>query len=113
MNIPKSIYFNRYAFAAIAVLTAIAFGAASCGGRNEVRNTQTETAYSAPADAININTASAADLQRIPHVGEKTALRIIEHREQYGPFRRPEHLMMIPGISDSRFRKIQHLVRVD
>jgi competence ComEA-like helix-hairpin-helix protein len=65
------------------------------------------------ADAININTASAEELQRIPHVGEKTALKIIEHRERFGPFRRPEHLMQIKGISDSRFRKIRHLIRTE
>ncbi len=41
------------------------------------------------------------------------AAQIVEHRERYGPFRRPEHLMLIPGISDSRFRKIRDLVRVD
>ena len=62
---------------------------------------------------ININNASAEELQRIPHVGEKLAARIIEHRELNGPFRRVEHLMLIPGISDKRFRKIRPMVRVE
>jgi len=63
--------------------------------------------------AININTASVDELTRIPHVGEKVAARIIEHREVNGPFRRVEHLMLIQGISDKRFRKIRSLVRVE
>ena len=63
--------------------------------------------------AININTATLDELQRIPHVGEKVAARIIEHREINGPFRRVEHLMLIQGISDKRFRKIRPLVRVE
>ena len=67
----------------------------------------------ASADLVNINTASADDLQRIPHVGEKLAAKIIEHRETNGPFRRVEHLMLIPGISDKRFRKIRPMVRVE
>ncbi len=63
--------------------------------------------------AININTASLDELTRIPHVGEKVAARIIEYREVNGPFRRVEHLMLIQGISDARFRKIRPLVRVE
>ena len=63
--------------------------------------------------AININTASLDELERIPHVGEKVASKIIEYRETHGPFRRIEHLMLIQGISDKRFRKIRPLVRVE
>jgi competence ComEA-like helix-hairpin-helix protein len=63
-------------------------------------------------ETININTATAEDLQRIPHVGASMAEKIIEHREKNGPFKRPEHLMLISGISDVRFRRIRHLIRV-
>jgi competence protein ComEA len=63
--------------------------------------------------SININTASIDELERIPHIGEKIAARIVEHREINGPFRRVEHLMLIQGISDKRFRKIRTLVRVE
>ena len=66
-----------------------------------------------PAHAVNINTASMEELQKIPHVGESIAKKIIAHRENHGPFRRVEHLMLIQGISDKRFRKIRPLVRVE
>lgn len=64
-------------------------------------------------DTININTASVEELHRIPNVGESTARRIVEYREQYGPFSRTEDLMQIRGISDERFREIRHLIRAE
>ncbi|MGQ0541276.1 MAG: ComEA family DNA-binding protein [Blastocatellia bacterium] len=63
--------------------------------------------------AVNINTASVEELESIPHVGRSLALKIIEYRETNGPFRRPEYLILIQGISDKRFRKIRHLIRVE
>ena len=63
--------------------------------------------------AVNINTASQDELEKIPHVGESLAAKIVRHREINGPFRRVEHLMLIQGISDKRFRKIRPLVRVE
>ena len=61
---------------------------------------------------ININTAAADELEKLPGIGEALAGRIIEHREKFGPFRRPEHLIMVRGISDKRFRALQDLITV-
>lgn len=63
--------------------------------------------------AVNINTAPLEELQKIPHIGESLARKIVEHRESNGPFRRVEHLMLVSGISDKRFRKMRPLVRVE
>jgi len=65
------------------------------------------------SDAVNINTADAAELQRIPHIGEKLAADISEYGQTHGPFRRAEHLLLVNGVSDKRFREISQLVRVD
>jgi competence protein ComEA len=65
------------------------------------------------APRVNINKASPAELERLPGVGPATAARIVEHRERYGPFRRPEHLLLVRGFSDSRFRELRHLIVVD
>ncbi|MBA3515504.1 MAG: helix-hairpin-helix domain-containing protein [Pyrinomonadaceae bacterium] len=62
---------------------------------------------------INLNTASAADLQRLPGVGPVLAERIINYRDENGRFRRAEHLMMVRGISDRKFRELRSLVRVE
>lgn len=62
---------------------------------------------------ININTASANELETLPGIGKGLAERIIEHRERFGPFRRPEHLIIVRGISDRRFRALRDLVTVE
>jgi competence ComEA-like helix-hairpin-helix protein len=46
-------------------------------------------------------------------VGKVMAERIVAHREQYGPFRRAEHLMMVRGISDRKFRKMRAWIVVE
>ena len=62
---------------------------------------------------ININTASAGELEKLPGIGKALAARIIEHREKYGPFRRSEHLIIVRGFSDRRFRTLQELITVE
>lgn len=64
-------------------------------------------------DAININTATAEELQQLPHIGAKKAAAIIEYRERRGRFRRPEELLLVDGISDKRFRAMRPLISVE
>ena len=59
---------------------------------------------------IDINTAPANELETLPGIGKSLAARIVEHRDKYGPFRRPEHLIIVRGISDKRFRAIRDLI---
>jgi competence protein ComEA len=62
---------------------------------------------------VNINSASANELETLPGIGHGLAERIIEHRQKYGPFRRPEHLLIVRGISDKRFRALEELITVE
>ncbi len=62
---------------------------------------------------ININKASAEEIERLPGIGRALAARIVSHREQYGSFRRPEHLIMVRGIGDRRFRRLRPLITVE
>lgn len=64
-------------------------------------------------ELININTASEQELEKLPGIGKGLAERIIEHREKYGPFRRAEHLIIVRGISDKRFRALRELITVE
>ena len=59
---------------------------------------------------VNINTASVAELETLPGLGQKTAEAIAEHREQHGAFRRVEHLMLVQGVSEARFVEIRPLI---
>ena len=56
---------------------------------------------------VNINTASAEELQTLTGVGEATAAAIIQDREQNGPFASPEDLMRVSGIGEKKFAKVQ------
>ena len=62
---------------------------------------------------ININIATAERLEELPGIGKALAQRIVEHREKYGAFRRPEHLIMVRGISDRRLRALRNLITVE
>ena len=101
----------RLAASVLITIGCVCVAACSDQSSGALQATASNTVFA--ANAININTANLEELQRIPHVGGKLAARIIEHREVHGAFRRVEHLMLIQGISDKRFRKIRPLVRVE
>lgn len=61
---------------------------------------------------INLNTASAADLETLPGIGEVLAERIVTYREANGPFLRVEDLAEVEGISDATLDDIRDLVTV-
>lgn len=83
--------------------------AAACSTRLVYQQPQ-----SAPSpEAVNINTATADELERLPHIGRKTAEAIVEFRDLNGPFRRLEDLMLIRGVSEKRFDELQPLLRAE
>jgi competence protein ComEA len=61
---------------------------------------------------INLNTASAAELQRLPGIGPALAKRIVEFREKRHGFKRVEELLAIPGISEKKWQAIRDKVEI-
>jgi competence protein ComEA len=61
---------------------------------------------------ININTATAAELETLPGIGPKTAQTIVEYREANGPFETIEDIMDVPGIGEGTFEKIKGSITV-
>jgi competence ComEA-like helix-hairpin-helix protein len=82
----------------------------SCTSRKVTPRFHQPTSTSPAFSAININKASESDLEKLPHVGPALARKIIEHRETYGPFRRPEHLLAIDGLSEKRFLEFRQFI---
>lgn len=61
---------------------------------------------------ININTADIKMLCSIPGIGENTAQKIIDYREQNGLFEHVEDIMKISGIKQNRFNDIKDMITV-
>jgi competence protein ComEA len=59
-----------------------------------------------------VNTASAADLEALPGIGEVIAQRIIDHRTANGPFTSVDQLVDVSGIGDAILDSIRELVTV-
>jgi len=64
------------------------------------------------AEAIDINKATANDLQKLPGIGPSLATQIVAYREKHGPFRRVEDLMVIRGIGFKKWKQIRPYIRV-
>jgi competence protein ComEA len=69
--------------------------------------------HAADVPRVSLNRASREELEKLPGIGPALAARIVEHRERYGRFRRPEHLMMVRGISERLFRGLRPYVTSD
>ena len=65
-----------------------------------------------PARPIDINAATIKELEELPGVGPATAKAIIQFRSKSGPFKRPEDLLAIHGISPAKFEKMRPYVKV-
>ncbi len=106
--INKCVTFHKTIGRIIPLLLAVVL-AATCSTRVEYTSSNSKT-ITAP-DAINLNTATIEELDRLPNIGRKTAESIVAFRDENGPFRRPEHLMLIRGVSETRFIEIRDLIR--
>jgi competence protein ComEA len=61
---------------------------------------------------VDLNAATAADLDALPGIGPVLAQRIVEHRERNGPFRSVEQLDDVPGIGPATYAELAELVTV-
>jgi competence protein ComEA len=61
---------------------------------------------------VNLNTATLDQLETLPGVGEVLGQRIVDYREEHGPFRRVEDLQNVSGIGEKRFADLQSKITV-
>ena len=90
--------------AAQAAVSAGAGGAAAGAGAS--------AAAGGAGGKVNINTASAAQLDTLPGVGASTAEKIVADREANGPFKTVEDLKRVSGIGDKKFAALADAICV-
>ena len=61
---------------------------------------------------IDINRAEVWLLEALPGIGETLARRIVDYRQQNGPFYSIRDLLKVDGIGDTRYEQIKHLITV-
>lgn len=61
---------------------------------------------------VNINTATAVEMDALPGIGPTTAQAIIDYRLQHGPFQFIQDIQNVPGISPATFDKIKDYITV-
>jgi len=66
----------------------------------------------APTEKININTANAEELDKLPGIGPSLAKAIIDYRTKNGPFNKIEDINDVKGIGDALFEKIKDQITV-
>jgi competence protein ComEA len=62
--------------------------------------------------ALDLNTASARDLEALPGVGPVLAQRIVQHRQTHGPFKTLDDLGDVPGLGKKKLAQIRPLLMV-
>jgi comEA protein len=66
-----------------------------------------ETKHAPAPHSVDLNSATAEQLQQVPGIGPATAKAIVNFRQKSGPFQKVEDLLAIKGISKARFEKMR------
>lgn len=66
----------------------------------------------AAGERIDLNTADATALRRLPGVGKSRAAAIVEDRHSHGPFGSVEDVVRVPGVGEGLLRSIKDYVKV-
>ena len=65
-----------------------------------------------PGRPVNINTATAEELQQVPGIGPATADKILQMRKSYGAFKSVDDLLAIRGLGPKRLEKMRKYMTV-
>ena len=71
-----------------------------------------QKSVAAPAEKININSATSEQLQAIPGIGPATAKAILEYRAKVGKFNKIDEIINVKGIGEKKFQKIKDRLAV-
>ncbi|MBI3493715.1 MAG: helix-hairpin-helix domain-containing protein [Acidobacteria bacterium] len=100
----------RTVLSLVALVSLLALQPNSAAAQN--KTSPRAAAKPAATTIVNINTASASDLEALPGIGAKTAARIVEYRQKNGPFKKVEELMNVRGVGEKNFLKLKPQITV-
>ena len=101
----------RTALSIVAVASLLA-ALPSASAAAQTKASSRSAAKPSPSAIVNLNTASAVDLEALPGIGAKTAARIVEYRQKNGPFKKIEELMNVRGVGEKNFLKLKPQITV-
>lgn len=78
----------------------------------EVKGNNTGTVKITKNNKININKASITELKQITGIGESTANKIIDYRDNVGKFKKIEDIKEVKGIGDSKYESIKDKITI-
>lgn len=81
-------------------------------GASPVLATPLPEVVATTTELININTASAAELDALPGIGPTTAQKIVDYRTKNGPFVSTEDIINVSGIGPASYERIKNLITV-
>jgi len=73
---------------------------------------QQHAARASPDDPVYLNDATVEDLRRLPGIGDKRALAILELRVKLGRFKQVDELLRVKGIGRATLKKLRPLVKL-
>ena len=94
----------------LSLVCAAAIG--TTAGARQAAATTPQAPVVPAAALINLNTATAVELEKLPGVGPAMAARILEYRQKNGAFKKSEELMNVKGIGEKTYLKLKPLVTV-
>ena len=99
---------SLFVFAIVSLLAVAPHATAQTVNRTSAK----ASPAAAAGGVVNLNTASASDLEALPGIGAKTAARIVEYRQKNGPFKKIEELMNVRGVGEKNFLKLKPQISV-
>ncbi|HUK53462.1 MAG TPA: helix-hairpin-helix domain-containing protein [Candidatus Binatia bacterium] len=78
----------------------------------DLRDSVVDRFHRHPDHPIDLNTATAAELEQLPGIGPATAAQILLFRERSGPFHRPEDLLALPRFTRRALNRIRPYIVV-
>jgi len=72
-----------------------------------------DTAPSAEDERLLLNSATKADLMSLPGIGSVLAERIVQYRDEHGPFRSLDALTAVKGITRKKLQQLKPYLRLD